>query len=364
MNKNFITNNPFLKGMERFKSSKKFGASPGSLIFTGDKTIEAVRMFVTDFDLDVVNRSEITTPGALPESTTKKRWLQIVGLHDTDILNQIGEHFSIHPLVLEDILNPNQPPKIEEFDDYLFVITKLLRFDQDSQTLKSEHLGFILMENVLISFQETENAHFDPLLRRLENPKGRMRKFGIDYFLYAMLDLIIDHYFLALDAVNDKFEDLEQQVVDQPAQHHVEEIHHLKREVISFRKSVRPLRDVVNGLMDENVGFISEDIYVYLRDLYDHTIQAIDLLEVQRELASGLMDSYLSQVSHRMNEVMKVLTIMSTIFIPLGFLAGLYGMNFDYMPELHVRYGYFIVLGVMASAAIGMLFIFKHKKWL
>jgi magnesium transporter len=364
MNKSFFTNNPLIRGMEKFKSSKKFGVSPGSVIYTGEKKVESVKLFITDFGVDSVERQEIESLQTLPEKTTEKRWLQINGLHDEEVLNQLGEKFAIHSLVLEDVVNPNQPPKVEEFDDYLFVITKIFHFDPEEQELKSEHLSFILLPDLIITFQETDTVHFDPILRRLDNPKGRMRKYGLDYFLYALLDLIIDFYFLALDAMNDMFEDLEERVIENPEQYHVHEIHQLKRQVITFRKSVRPLREVVKVMMDENTELISEDIDVFLRDLYDHTIQAVELLETQRELASGLMETYLSQVSHRMNEVMKVLTIMSTIFIPLGFLAGLYGMNFDYIPELHFRYGYFVLLGFMAVAVTGMLFVFKHKKWL
>ncbi len=364
MNKNIFVNNPLIKGMSRFKSSKKFGAAPGSIIYTGEKKIESVKLVITDFDVEAVQRFEVASLEKLPEKRAEKRWLHIKGLHDPEILNQLGEKYSIHSLVLEDVVNPNQPPKIEEFDDYLFVITKLFFVDSELQELRSEHLSFILLPDLIITFQETDTAHFDPILRRLDTPKARMRKYGLDYFLYALIDLVIDHYFLALDAMNDMFEDLEERVIENPQQHHVHEIHQLKRQIITFRKSVRPLREVANVMMDENTELISDDIAVFLRDLYDHTIQAIDLLETQRELASGLMDTYLSQISHRMNEVMKVLTIMSTIFIPLGFLAGVYGMNFDYMPELHFKYGYFFLLGVMLLAAIGMLLFFRHKKWL
>lgn len=364
MNMNFLTANPLIKRMERFTSSKKFGAAPGSVIYTGEKKIESVKFAVTDFDQDVLESIELDSLDKISEQKTSKRWLHVKGLHDTQVFNQLGEMFNIHPLVLEDIVNPNQPPKIEEFEDYLFVITKLVYFDENELQLLSEHISFVLLDNIVISFQETETAHFEPLIRRLENPKGRMRKLGVDYFLYALLDLIVDHYFLAIDALNDQFEDLEQQVIDNPEQHLVEDIHHLKRLVITFRKAVWPMREVVNLLMDEGVEHISDEIDVFLRDLYDHTIQAIDSLETQRELASGLLDTYLSQVSHRMNEVMKVLTIMSTIFIPLSFLAGLYGMNFDYIPELHFRFGYFILLGFMVFVVLGMLLVFKKKKWL
>ncbi len=364
MNNKILNQIPLIKGMGRFKSAKKFGASPGSVIYTEDKKIESVQLHITDFDLESVEQYEIQTLEEMPEKKRDKRWFHIKGLHDTDLLSKIGDMYSIHPLVLEDVANPNQFAKIEEFDEYLFVITKMVLFDDDQQKLVTEHLCFILMQDIVISFQETDAGHFDPIIKRLENPKARMRKFGVDYFLYALLDLVVDHYFLTIDALNDFFEQLELDVMDNPQQYHVEEIHRLKRQVVMFRRAVRPLREVVNMLMDESINLISEDIDVFLRDLYDHALQAIDLLETQRELASGLMDTYLSQVSHRMNEVMKVLTIMSTIFIPLGFLAGVYGMNFDFMPELHFRYSYFILLGVMVTAVIGMLLLFRHKRWL
>ena len=344
--------------------AKKVGLAPGSVVYTGEKKAESVKIFVTDFDVDSLQRRELKSMTELPEKAAGKRWLQIKGLHDIALLHQIGETFGIHLLTLEDIANPFHPPKIEEFDDLVFVVAKMLIFEKEQNQLRMEHVSFVLMEDLLISFQESDTMLFEPILRRLENPKARMRKFGIDYLLYAFLDWIVDNYFLAVETLNDKFEGLEQEVIDNPQRSHVEAIHRLKRQLIVFRKSVRPLREVVNLLMMSDSDLISENIDVFLRDLYGHTIQVIDSLDIQRDLATGLMDTYLSQVSQRMNEVMKVLTIMSTIFIPLGFLAGVYGMNFDFMPELHFKYGYFTLLGVMAVAVVGMLLFFRHKKWL
>jgi magnesium transporter len=363
MKKKLFSKDLLAKSMNKYRSARKLGLTPGSLVYTGEKKI-ATKIIVTDFNAEKVDRLEIGAFAELPQQRESKRWLHIQGLHDTELLQKIGDTFSIHSLVLEDIVNLHQSPKIEEFEDYLFVITKMLTYDEENSELKSEHISFILLDNLIISFQETDAAYFDPIMRRLENPKGRMRKYSADYFLYTLLDLVVDHYFLVIDALADQFERLERDVISNPTRYHVEEIHHLKRQVIAFRKSVRPLRDVANILLSGDVNLISDDTHVFLRDLYDHTIQVIDSLETQRELVSGLLDTYLSQVSHRMNEVMKVLTIMSTIFIPLGFLAGLYGMNFAYMPELNYKYGYFSLLGFMLLIVIGMILFFRHKKWL
>ena len=343
---------------------QKTGLSPGSVVYTGSSEIEPVKIFVTDFSIEAMERRELKSLTELSEHVVGNRWLQIKGLHDIDILHQLGKQHKIHTLALEDIANPHHPPKIEEFDDHLFVIAKMLVFDAERNQLKLEHVCFVLIKDLLISFQETNTILFEPILKRLENPTARMRKFGIDYFLYAILDLIVDNYFVAIEELNDQFERLEQEVIDNPKKSHVESIHTLKRQVVLFRKSVRPLREVVNMLMRDDVKLMSGDIDIFLRDLYDHTIQVTDSLETLRDLASGLLDTYLTQVSHRMNEVMKVLTIMSTIFIPLGFLAGLYGMNFANMPELHFKYGYFMLLGFMAVAVVSMLLLFKFKKWI
>ncbi|MBN1480047.1 magnesium/cobalt transporter CorA [candidate division KSB1 bacterium] len=361
--KNIFSNPILASSISRFKSTKKLGMTPGSIVYTGEKKVEAIKITVTDFG-ESVERQEISSLDELPPQKEGKRWLHISGLHDTDLLKKLGNQFSIHSLALEDIVNTNQPAKIEEFEDYLFIISKISTLDVENNQLTTEHISFILLHNMVISFQETATGHFEPIWRRLENPKGRMRQFGADYFLYTLLDVIVDNYFVAIDALNDQFERLEQEVISNPQQWHVEEIHKLKRKVIVLRKSVRPLREVVNTLMNGDIELISSRIDVFLRDLYDHTIQTIDSLDTQRDLVSGLMDTYLSQVSHRMNEVMKVLTIMSTIFIPLGFLAGLYGMNFEYMPELHFRYGYFVLLGFMFAAVVSMILLFRHKKWL
>lgn len=343
-----LKENLFKFGFRNSRShAKKLGLAPGSVVFTGEKKLETVQINLTAFSIEQVKRYTLKSLDELPDTPMGNLWLQIKGLHDTKLLHKIGDKFNIHSLILEDIANPHHPPKIEEFDDNLFVVAKMLVFDEEQNQLRLEHVSFILMEGMLVSFQEIDAVLFEPIFRRLENPKARMRKFGVDYFLYALLDLIVDHYFIAIDALNDKFEQLEHEVIEHPQKSQVESIHNLKRQVILFRKSVRPLREVVNLLMNDSITMISQEINVFLRDLYDHTIQVIDSLETQRDLASGLLDTYLSQISHRMNEVMKVLTIMSTIFIPLGFLAGLYGMNFDYIPELHFKYGYFVLLGVM-----------------
>ena len=364
MKKNLLKKNIFSKELRIFRSSKKVGLPPGSVVYTGVARVDSVRLFVTDYSAEKVQRREISSLNDLAADQNGIRWISVQGLHETELLQQIGKKYDIHPLVLEDIVNTNQPPKIEEFEDYVFVIFKMLMYDSEEKKLFADHISIVLKDDLVISFQETHQPYFDPVLKRLENPKARLRKFGADYLLYGLLDLIVDHYFVAIEMMEDQFESIEDAVMNEPHHAHVEDIHRLKRQVIAFRKAVRPLREVVNLLSAEEITLMTESISVYLRDLYDHTIQVADSLEALRDLATGLMDTYLSQVSNRMNEVMKVLTIMSTIFIPLGFLAGLYGMNFQYMPELQFRYSYFILLGFMAIAIIGMILFFRHKKWI
>jgi magnesium transporter len=291
-------------------------------------------------------------------------WLNIDGVHKPEIIEQVGTHFGLHPLVLEDIANTGQRPKMEDFDDYIYVVLKMLRFDAKENETKAEQVSIILGRDFVISFQEREGDVFNTVRERLRNNKGRIRKMGADYLTYALIDAIVDHYFVILENLGETIEDIEDKLVTNPSRETLRTIHDLKREMIFLRKSVWPLREVISRLERSESALINKSTCVYLRDVYDHTIQVMDAVETFRDMLSGMLDIYLSSVSNRMNEVMKVLTVIATIFIPLTFLAGIYGMNFRYMPELEQAWSYPVVLTVMFIIAIMMVFYFRRKKWI
>jgi magnesium transporter len=265
---------------------------------------------------------------------------------------------------MEDILHTDQRPKMEDFEDYIFIVTKMLFFDQEKRELKAEQLSLILGENYVVTFQERVGDVFEPIRERIRKGKGRVRKMQSDYLAYALIDAVVDHYFIVLEKIGETVESLEEELVTNPTPETLQAIHHLKRELIFLRKSVWPLRELISGLERGEASLIQEKTTVFLRDVYDHTIQVIDTVESLRDMVSGMLDVYLSSVSNRMNEVMKVLTIIATIFIPMTFIAGIYGMNFENMPELKWPWGYPLVWCVILAIGIVMLGYFKKKKWL
>jgi magnesium transporter len=291
-------------------------------------------------------------------------WINIDGLHEVGIIEKIGKHFSIHPLILEDILHTGQRPKMEDFEDYIFLVVKMFYYDEKDDEIKMEQVSLLLGSNFVISFQEREGDIFDPIRERIRNHKGRIRMMKADYLGYALLDTIVDNYFIILEKIGEDIENIEEELVTRPTPETLQTIHNLKRELIVLRKSIWPLREVVNSLERGESPLINEATGVYLRDVYDHTIQVIDTIETFRDMVSGMLDIYLSSISNKMNEVMKVLTIIATIFIPLTFVAGIYGMNFEFMPELKWHWGYFAALLVMVAVAVIMVFYFRRKRWL
>jgi len=325
-----------------------------------------VRITIIDYDESHVEDKEAKRIEECFPFTDKPTvtWININGLHQLDIIEKIGEHFNVHPLVLEDIVNTGQRPKIEDFVDYIFVTLKMLRYSDEEKETKAEQVSLILGSNFVISFQENEGDVFDPIRQRIEADKGRIRKMGADYLAYALMDAIVDNYFTILEKLGDRIEDFEEELVVNPKPETLQAIHHLKREMIFLRKSVWPLREVINRLERWESSLINKSTAIYFRDVYDHTIQVIDSVETFRDMLSGMLDIYLSSISNRMNEVMKVLTIIATIFIPLTFIAGVYGMNFRFMPELEMPIGYSVVLLVMLFIGILMFAYFRKKKWL
>jgi magnesium transporter len=291
-------------------------------------------------------------------------WINLDGIHNLEYVEKIGQKFDLHPLVLEDIVNTGQRPKVEDFSNYLYVVVRMLDYDDKRREINSEQVSLIIGSNFVISFQEKEGDVFDFVRERIRQNRGRIRKSGPDYLFYTLIDAIVDNYFIVLEKMGERIETQEEQLILKPLPRTMNEIHLLKREMILLRKSVWPLREVISGIERLDIKLISKTTDVFLRDVYDHTIQVIDTVETFRDMVSGMLDTYLSSVSNRMNEVMKVLTIIATIFIPLTFIAGIYGMNFQYMPELGWHFGYFAVVGVMVIIFVGMLFYFKKKKWI
>lgn len=348
------------------RRSKKTGMPPGTLVYLGERKIDRPKISVFDFDAErfrehQVQTAEECTPLVQSPATT---WINIDGLHDVSIFERLGEDCGIHPLVLEDILNTDQRPKMEDYGNYFYIVLRMFHNDAPKGKLASEQISLVLGPTYVLSFQEREGDVFDPIRDRLRTAKGRVRKMGPDYLAYALMDAIVDGYFSILEGIVDKTEEIEDTLVNDPSPETLHTLHHLKRQVLFLRKYVRPLRDLVSALEREDSPLIQKETHIYLRDLYDHVNHAMDTLETVREMLMGMLDIYLSSVSNRMNQVMKVLTIIATIFIPLTFIAGIYGMNFKYMPELHWRWGYPLIWGVMLAILMTMLFFFRRKKWL
>jgi len=333
------------------KSNKPVGAAPGALIHDGDQKAKQVSTSLLHYSQDHLREKESISIEEFNQLRKQDgiSWFNINGLHDVDFIGQLGKDVGIHPLTLEDIVNTRQRPKIDDYDDYLYLVFKMLVFDQQAEVVKSEQISLIVGDGFVISLQEIDGDIFGPVRERIRRGQGRIRKAGSSYLAYALIDSVVDHYFIILENLGEKIETLEQELVDNPSEQLLESIHRLKREMILFRKHVWPMREMVNRLIKTESPLVHESTGIFYTDVYDHVVQITDTIESFRDILSGMLDLYLSTVSNRMNEVMKMLTIMATIFIPLTFIAGIYGMNFEFMPELRMKYGYFIVLGVMAA---------------
>ncbi len=349
------------------KRSKKIGQPPGSLIHIGDETAKDVKITIIDYKDEQFREMEAPSLEAcFPfKDTDSVTWINVEGIHRSEILEKMGECYGLHPLVLEDIMATDQRPKMEDFGDYMFIVLKMIKYNAENGGLEIEQVSLILGKNFVLSFQEgKEGDVFDPLRERLRTGKGRIRKMGADYLVYAMMDSIIDNYFVVIENLGEEIEVIEEKLVTEPVPDTLRSIHKLKRDMIYLRKSVWPLREVIGSLERGESPLVTKSTGIYLRDVYDHTIQVIDTVETFRDMLSGMLDIYLSSVSNRLNAVMKVLTVIATIFMPLTFIVGLYGMNFKYMPELEWHWGYPAVIGVMVIIAAWMLVMFKRKKWL
>jgi magnesium transporter len=336
-------------------------------VHIGRQRSQGTRITVIDYDETRFIEQDVASAEACFSFRDKPTvtWINIDGINQTEVLEKIGACYDLHPLVMEDILNTEQRPKIENYDAYLYIVLKMLYYDDKTASVSTEQISLIVGQNHIISFQEgIEGDVFNHVRELLRNEKGRARRLGADYLAYSLVDAVVDNYFSILEKLGESIEALEEKLVTNPTAETLHQIHYLKREMIFLRKAVWPLREVIGGLERGESAIISDATRIYLRDVYDHTIQVIDTIETYRDMVSGMLDIYLSSVSNRLNAVMKVLTIIATIFMPLTFIAGVYGMNFRYMPELEWRYGYFVIWVVMLIVGICMGVYFKRKKWL
>ncbi|HUJ19706.1 MAG TPA: magnesium/cobalt transporter CorA [Nitrospirota bacterium] len=348
------------------KQTRKAGLPPGTLLYTGERKEEAVKIHVIDYDESNFLKTELSTIEACMPYKNKPTvtWINIDSVQNIPVLEKLGECFGLHRLVMEDIVNIDQRPKAEDYGEYLFVVLKMLSSGKNGDIV-TEQISIIFGANFVLSFQEgIEGDVFNLIRERLRSGKGRIRKMGADYLAYSLLDAVVDNYFVILEKFGEKLEVLETELIENPTQKTVQRIYQLKRELIFLHNAVWPLREVVSALGKHESPLIREATVPYFRDVYDHVIHVIDSVDIYREMISSMLDMYLSSVSNRLNEVMKVLTAISLIFMPLTFIVGVYGMNFKYMPELEWRYGYFLTLLVMLGIGVSMFFYFKRKKWL
>jgi len=348
------------------RSARRAGLAPGTVEHVGERHVDKLRFTVMDYDAQDCMEKELpsVTECLAFREPPRISWLNVDGLHDTSALVTLGEHYGIHSLVLEDVANTQQRPKMEDYQEYFYIVVRMLHFDEAEMRVSAEQISLVLGPSYVISFQERPGDVFDPVRDRIRRGKGRARRMGADYLAYMLLDAVVDSYFVILERIGEQIEVLENQLLESPTSDLLQTIHDLKREMILLRRSVWPLREVVSGLERAESELVGDELGVFLRDVYDHTIQVVDAVESYRDVLSGLQDLYLSSISNRMNEVMKVLTIIATVFIPLSFLAGIFGMNFENMPELGWKWSYPIFWMVILAIGGGMMAYFRRKGWL
>ncbi len=354
------------KKIIKHKNTPKVGKPPGSLIYLGPKKDVPISIKVIEYNQESFQESapDSFTSDIKIQQEGKFTWIDVTGLHDIKLIENIGKAVNIHSLTLEDLLNVNQRPKIDIFHTYIYIVIQLLKFDEDHNTVESEQLSIILGSNYVITFLESPSDIFEVLKTRMRNHTGKIRNSSADYLAYAILDVVVDDYYDVIEKIGERIEAFEEILMLHPHKMQIQEIYSLKRELLQLRKAVWPIREIITKLDKDDTDIIKEKTTLYLRDLYDHSIQIIETAEIYRDLTSGLVDMYMSSTSHKLNEIIKVLTILSSIFIPLTFIAGVYGMNFKYMPELEWHYGYYLCLAAMGILAIMMIFYFKIKKWI
>ncbi len=353
-----------LKTRKPKQRRRKIGKAPGTITYLGERSDGPTVLGLIAYNEDTYEVKSDLSPEdleKLPDGMTGL--INVVGLSDESTMTRLGQLADLNALTVEDIVNTEQRPKIDEYEDYIFGVFKMLYLSEEKRIVK-EHVALVLRENRVYVFQEIQADVFDGVRHRLETHSGRIRSRGADYLFFALLDALVDNYFLVLEITDEKLDALEDEVYAKPNSHTAYKIQQIRKEIITLRGWIAPVRDLVARLIESETPLITKDTRLFLRDALDHANEIHETLQLQREMAFSLMDMYMSSVSNRMNEVMKVLTIMASIFIPLTFIAGIYGMNFEYMPELTWRHGYFAVLGLMGLIFIALLFYFKRKGWL
>lgn len=343
----------------------KMGKAPGTVSYLGNKEKTPSVIYVTEYDGEGFELSELTEIEEIVKlkNTDRTDWINVVGITDEPFIEELGKSFGLNPLVLEDAINTEQRPKIDEYENYIFGVFRMLYLNTEDQIV-GEHIAMVLLDNCVLVFQEVREDVFDGVRNRIQSKLGRIRTRGADYLFFALLDAIIDNYFLVLEQINHRIEVLEDEVYANPKPEVAQEIQKLKKEVLKVRRWIFPVKELISRLIDSEHPLIKHDTKLFLRDALDHSLEINESLQIYREMSMSLMEMYMSNMSNKMNEVMKVLTIMASIFIPLTFIAGIYGMNFDHIPELHWEYGYFYVWALMITLFIGMLIYFKKKDWL
>ncbi len=349
------------------KRSSKVGLPPATLVHVGEKRTEEVLIRVVQYDQD---RAELLEPKGVEECKSLVghglgTWIDVQGVHQVEVVEDLGECFNLHGLLLEDVLDTNQRPKLEDYEGHTYLVLRALRYKgEDQASVVSEQISLVLSQGLVISFQEGAEDLFSGVRERLLAGRGRIRQMGTDYLLYCLVDNVVDRYFLLLEQLGEQIEELEEKVLSMPGPQTARDVHRLRRELLLVRKAIWPLREVLGGLLRGESGLVGDPVRPFLRDVYDHTIEIIDTLETFRDMAAAMLEVYLSGVNNRLSEVMKFLTMISTIFIPLSFIAGVYGMNFKFMPELEWAWGYPAALGLMAAVGSCMVLYFRKKRWL
>jgi magnesium transporter len=347
---------------------KKIGLPPGSIIHIGENSNSDTKIEVIEYNESHLKESEYFNDEFLFKDEFEEKsdvsWIDVSGVHNEKIIEEIGEGFAAHPLILEDIVNTGQRPKIDLYNDYIFISLKVLAYNNEKDEVEFEQISLILGKNFIITFQKEDKDFFSLIKDRIRNTKGIVREKGADYLAYALIDSIVDNYYLTLEILADKVEELEKDIISNPSSDELERIKHYKNEITFIRKSIWPLRDIIRSIIRSSSSLIKESTEIYFKDIYDHVVEILDMIGLLQDMLTNTLDVYLTSSSNKMNEIMKILTIISSIFIPLTFITGVYGMNFKYMPELESNYGYPIVLSLMFVIIILLLMYFKRKDWL
>lgn len=347
------------------RRSRKAGLPPGSLVHIGKRQRESPRITVARYNAETFSEQVVTDVAlACQRQSGTVTWVNVDGLHDTKILDALGHGFGLHPLVIEDILNTDQRPKVEDHGDYLYIVLRLLSWDTSAPGVSFEQLSLVLGADFVLSFQEGAHDDLVTVRQRLANNAARVRSQSADYLAYVLLDTIVDNYFLVLEKFDDQAELLETELVTDPKQPTLIALHRVRRDVVFLLRAIRPLREVVGRLERAEVSLFQPATRPYLRDVYDHVLHAIDTVETQRELAAGMLEIYLTSVTNRSNEVIRVLTLIATIFLPITFITSWYGMNFRHMPELDWPWSYPVLIVITLGSIGGMAVFFKRRKWL